>query len=118
MTKYMTVALLVTLMLAYGAMAAIKTCSDTECKTCTTADYPADKCQTTTSSSTKYVCTADTTNILAWSNTDCSGAPSSNMTLGKPGVCQSYGGTYFLVTCGASWQAVVAAVAMLLAFLF
>lgn len=116
--KYMTVALLVTLMLAYGAMAAIKSCTDTECKTCTTADYPADKCQSGGGSSVKYTCASGNVTYMSYTNTDCSGTPVATMDFGKPGSCYVIGTSSMMATCAASWQAVVAAVAMLLALLF
>jgi hypothetical protein len=115
--KYMTLALLVTLMLAYGAMAALKSCTDTECKTCTTVNIGPDQCQSGGGSSFKYVCATNVT-YMTYGNTDCSGTASATLDFGKPGTCHTFGGSSMQATCAASWQAVVAAVAMLLALLF
>jgi hypothetical protein len=112
--KAMSVALLVAMM-AFGAFGALKTCSDTACATCVTDNTAAGACQSQSGASAKYTCSADNVTISSWANSDCSGTALGTFSIGKPGVCQTYGTGSFMATCAASWATVAAAVAAVLA---
>ena len=115
--RTITVAVIAILALS-GAMASIKSCADTDCKiACNTDHTSPDTCKSESGSSGKYVCAAENVTIMTYSNSDCSGAAASLQTLGKEGVCRSYGHGSFLVTCGATsaFGTVVVAVAVVAA---
>lgn len=89
--------------LVTGSSAMIKSCSDTQCETCSVDRTPAGSCVSQSGQSVKYECVAvHNITISTWNGEGCSGTPATTTSIGRSGACNSYSEGSFMATCGAA----------------